>query len=116
MDNKILVNLSKEYIDWYTNNLSLSERQEFANQILREVNLELAGNKLSEFGKNNTCCPYCSSNKIVKCGKQNNNQRFNCNECHHKFSLTTKTPLAYDILLECSNYITRKSLKHKIAF
>lgn len=95
MNNDILNNLSKEYIDWYINQLSVSERKEFANQILRDVNLQEANDKLFEIGRNNTCCPYCSSNKIVKCGKQNNNQRFYCNDCHKKFCMTTKTPIAY---------------------
>lgn len=90
-----MTNLSKEYIDWYINQLSTDEKREFANQILREINIQEANTKTFEIGKNNTCCPYCHSNKIVKSGKQNNNQRFYCNECHKKFCMTTKTPIAY---------------------
>lgn len=95
MNKNILTNLSKEYIDWYINQLSTDEKREFANQILREINIQEANTKIFELGKNNTCCPYCHSNKIVKSGKQNNNQRFYCNECHKKFCMTTKTPIAY---------------------
>ncbi|MBR1380657.1 MAG: IS1595 family transposase [Alphaproteobacteria bacterium] len=87
--------MSKEYIDWYINHLSTDEKREFANQILREINMQEANTKIFEIDKNNTRCPYCHSNKIVKSGKQNNNQRFYCNECHKKSCMTTKTPIAY---------------------
>ena len=59
INKNILTNLSKEYIDWYINQLSISERKEFANQILRDINLQEANDKLFEIGRNNTCCPYC---------------------------------------------------------
>ena len=34
---------------------------------------------------NNIKCKYCNSNKINKCGKQNNKQRYRCKDCKRTF-------------------------------
>jgi transposase-like protein len=44
-------------------------------------------------------CPYCSSSKVYKRGKQNNVQMFQCRECTKWYSQTTGTPL-WDIKLK----------------
>ena len=87
MNKSILTNLSKEYIDWYINLLSTDEKREFANQILREINDNFRG----------VATKYLETYvNYLNAMKQGAN--------------------AFDTLIGCNNYITRNSLKYKVAF
>ena len=45
---------------------------------------------------NNIKCKYCNSNKINKCGKQNNKQRYLCRDCRRTFIIEPDTRYKYD--------------------
>ena len=66
--------------------------------------------KITKREKNENCCPYCSSESIVKNGHTKNNiQRYKCKSCQKRFNESTKTSfsktkLTYEIwisFLQC---------------
>jgi len=60
---------------------------EMRGQVLDNVNHELANNKKKK------PCPYCTSEKVYKRGKQNGMQMYQCKECKKWYSESTGTPL-----------------------
>lgn len=85
------------------NELPLSEQNRMLEELL--VEQELRGKVLQEAQeavsekRKNKPCPYCTSKKVYKRGKQRGVQMYKCNECQKWYSETTGTPL-YDIKLK----------------
>ena len=67
--------------------------QELQGKILNEANQEVVQKRKKK------PCPYCSSTKVYKRGKQNGVQMYKCNDCNKWYSETTGTAL-YDIKLK----------------
>lgn len=67
--------------------------QELQGKILNEANQEVVQKRKKK------PCPYCSSTKVYKRGKQNDVQMYKCNDCNKWYSETTGTAL-YDIKLK----------------
>lgn len=85
------------------NELPLAVQSELLGDLLMEQ--ELQGKVLQEAGeevikkRSKKPCPYCSSAKVYKRGKQKGVQMYKCNVCNKWYSETTGTPL-YDIKLK----------------
>ena len=77
--------------------LSPLYKTELLSELLAEQELE--GIVLSQAEQSvrqkrvNKPCPYCSSNKVHKRGKQNGSQVYQCRECKKNYRETTGTPL-----------------------
>lgn len=84
-------------------NLSISQQNTLLNELL--LVHELQGKILKEANqevvqkRNKKPCPYCSSTKVYKRGKQKGVQMYKCNDCNKWYSETTGTAL-YDIKLK----------------
>lgn len=87
------------------NNLSVYQQEQVLEELLQEHEIqgkviELATSEVIE-KRGKKPCPYCSSEKVYKRGKQNNVQMYQCRSenCKKWYSETTGTPL-WDIKLK----------------
>ena len=87
MQNDVLTN--------YLNTLSTEEKKNLIAELTRDVRKTETDKKLTESCINNSNCPHCQGNHIVKIGKVNGIQRFKCRNCGKNFSLKTNTAFAY---------------------
>ena len=76
------------------NQLSDEEKEELGLRLLKESQKKCEKH-FEESSHNNSNCPHCHSNHIVKIGKLNGNQRFKCKECGKNFTITTNSPFHY---------------------
>lgn len=71
--------------------LSTIEKEELINRLILETRQNKFKQIFNESAKNNSNCPHCNSNHIVKIGKLHGNQRFKCCECRKNFTIITNT-------------------------
>lgn len=71
--------------------LSDEEKEELGLKLLKESQKSKCEKHFSESAHNNSNCPHCHSNHIVKIGKLSGNQRFKCKDCGKNFTITTNT-------------------------
>lgn len=60
------------------NQLSDEEKEELGLRLLKESQKTKCEKHFEESAHNNSSCPHCNSNHIVKIGKLNGNQKFKC--------------------------------------
>ena len=60
------------------NQLSDEEKEELDLRLLKESQKTKCEKHFEESAHNNSSCPHCNSNHIVKIGKLNGNQKFKC--------------------------------------
>lgn len=77
------------------NQLSDEEKEELGLKLLKDSQKSKCHHHFEESAHNNSNCPHCHSNHIVKIGKLNGNQRFKCKDCGKNFTITTNTPFYY---------------------
>lgn len=87
----------KQQIKELYQNLPPIYKAELISELLAEQELEgivLAQAEQAVKQKRvNKPCPYCSSNKVLKRGRQNGSQVYQCKECKKNYRETTGTPL-----------------------
>ncbi|MDR1826073.1 MAG: IS1595 family transposase [Rickettsiales bacterium] len=66
-------------------------KKEIYEQLGSELRQSESDIKLVESGNNNSQCPRCHSNKIVKRARVNGSQRFYCKDCKKYYTIKTKT-------------------------
>ena len=71
--------------------LSDEEKEELGLKLLKESQKSKCEKHFSESAHNNSNCPHCHSNHIVKIGKLSGNQKFKCKDCGKNFTITTNT-------------------------
>lgn len=88
---KLILSLSYKEFQKVVKTYSEANKSDFKKdmELLMASDFE---NRLSALNVNNTC-PQCSSSHIVKIGKENNIQRYQCKDCKKKFTLFTGTIL-----------------------
>lgn len=100
------------------NRLTNAEKEELITRLMLETQRSKSQQIFNESAKNNSNCPHCNSNHIVKIGKLHGNQRFKCCECHKNFTITTNTPFfftkkSFDLWVKYIDLMTKKlSLRH----
>lgn len=73
------------------NKLSDDEKEELGLKLLNESHISKCHHHFTESAHNNSNCPHCHSNHIVKIGKLSGKQRFKCKECGKHYTITTRT-------------------------
>ena len=71
--------------------LSTEDKESVAKMLMSDVRKTESTDKFLETTINNSTCPHCKSNKVIKKGKINNKQKFFCKECNRYYSIQTKT-------------------------
>lgn len=83
-----------EYIE-FLEKLSKQDKEHLLFILKNELLQTESSEKLFEVSINNTTCPHCKSNNIVKRGGSDKTKRFHCKDCKKWYTLKTKSVFAY---------------------